>query len=95
MFIIILENIQFAQIPSLFDFEIIKAIGKGGFSKVFEVRKKDTGMIYAMKVIDKKSTIETDKVQQMMCERNILSKILHPFIIKLHYAFQSVLYYIT
>lgn len=44
------------------DFKLVKVIGKGGFSKVFmgncffshlAVRKKDTGFIYAMKVVKK------------------------------------------
>ena len=47
------------------DFELIKVIGKGGFSKVFQgkffikivkcgvVRKKDTGKLYAMKTLSK------------------------------------------
>jgi len=45
------------------DFKLVKVIGKGGFSKVFMgnyyffyinlVRKKDTGFIYAMKVMKK------------------------------------------
>jgi serine/threonine protein kinase len=45
------------------DFEMLKVIGKGGFSKVYMgihklinsnlVRKKDTGRIYAMKVMKK------------------------------------------
>ena len=36
------------------DFEILKLIGKGTFGQVFQVRKKDTLRIYAMKVLSKK-----------------------------------------
>ena len=36
------------------DFEVLKLIGKGTFGQVFQVRKKDTKRIYAMKVLSKK-----------------------------------------
>jgi len=32
------------------DFELLRLVGKGSYGKVFQVRKKDTGQIYAMKV---------------------------------------------
>jgi len=42
-----------------------------------------------MKVISKSFVIEKGKVEQIIAERRILSKLSHPFIVKLHYAFQS------
>ncbi len=77
--------------PRLGDFEIIKTIGKGGFSRVLQVRKKDTGMLYAMKVISKAFIMQREKLDQALSERRILSRLNHPFVINLHYAFQSVL----
>jgi serine/threonine protein kinase len=41
------------------DFQLLKVIGKGGFSKVFLVRKKDSGLLFAMKVMQK-SFVMTD-----------------------------------
>jgi serum/glucocorticoid-regulated kinase 2 len=35
------------------DFHLIKVIGRGTFGKVFMVRKKDTNVIFAMKVLKK------------------------------------------
>jgi hypothetical protein len=32
------------------DFDLLTVIGKGSFGKVLQVRKRDTGAIYAMKV---------------------------------------------
>lgn len=85
------------------DFEMLKVIGKGGFSKVYMskqsllliissiVRKKDTGLIYAMKVMKKDGVTNESKLKQIMNERTIMEQLAdHPFIIKLHYAFQSV-----
>ena len=83
------------KIPQLEDFELIKVIGRGGFSKVLEVRKKSTAEIYAMKVIKKSFVIEKNKIKEMMVEEQILVKMNHPFIVKLHYAFQNVLSSIT
>ncbi len=76
--------------PQLSDFEIIKPIGKGGFSKVLQVRKRDTAMLYAMKVISKSFVIQRGKCEQIMAERRILSRMNHPFVVNLHYAFQTV-----
>ena len=36
---------------NLTDFEILKCIGSGGFSKVFVVRLKINGQLYALKLI--------------------------------------------
>ena len=35
------------RVPQLSDFEVVKVIGKGGFSKVLQVRKRSTAMRYA------------------------------------------------
>lgn len=75
---------------SLDDFEIIRWIGIGGFSTVIEVKKKDTGKTYAMKIIQKWMIEKKAKIKQIMAERNILKMVDNPFIIKLHWAFKSV-----
>ncbi|CDW89031.1 protein kinase domain containing protein [Stylonychia lemnae] len=71
------------------DFEQIKVIGRGGFSRVILVRKKDTGRLYAMKIMKKNKIIREKKLKPILSERKILEKLNHPFIIKLHWAFQS------
>jgi serine/threonine protein kinase len=40
------------------DFYILKVIGRGSFGKVYLVRKKDTGMPYAMKILKKDQLIK-------------------------------------
>ncbi len=44
------------------DFDLLTVIGKGSFGKVLQVRKKDTGKIYAMKVLNKATIIARDEV---------------------------------
>lgn len=80
---------------SLEDFEVVKVVGKGGFSKVLQVRKKSNAAIYAMKVIKKSFVISNNKVKEIMAERHILATTNHPFIVRLHYAFQNVIIHIT
>jgi len=71
------------------DFELLTVIGKGSFGKVMQVRKKDTGKIYAMKVLRKEAIIARKQVAHTKAEKTILQKIQHPFIVRLHYAFQT------
>jgi serum/glucocorticoid-regulated kinase 2 len=74
---------------SVDDFELLKVIGKGSFGKVMQVRKKDTGRIYAMKIIKKAHIVERDEVAHTLAERTVLTKLNHPFIVPLKYSFQS------
>ncbi|XP_070318127.1 ribosomal protein S6 kinase alpha-6 isoform X3 [Odocoileus virginianus] len=72
-------------------FELLKVLGQGSFGKVFLVRKKtgpDAGQLYAMKVLKKASLKVRDRIRTKM-ERDILVEVNHPFIVKLHYAFQT------
>ncbi len=53
----------------LSDFELRKVLGKGGYGKVFQVRKvtgDDKGRIYAMKVLKKATIVRNQKVSQYM-----------------------------
>ncbi|CAK9141414.1 unnamed protein product [Ilex paraguariensis] len=78
------------------DFEILRVIGKGAFGKVFQVRKKDwNGIgdgIFAMKVMRKDTIIKNNHVDYMKAERDILTKVVHPFIVQLRYSFQVKCY---
>ncbi|KAA8542601.1 hypothetical protein F0562_023753 [Nyssa sinensis] len=82
------------------DFEILRVIGKGAFGKVFQVKKKDTDGIsgigggsgdgiFAMKVMKKHTIIKNNHVDYMKAERDILTKVVHPFIVQLRYSFQT------
>ena len=71
------------------DFDLLKVIGKGSFGKVMQVRKKDSGRIYAMKIIRKANIIERDEVEHTLAERNVLAKIDNPFVVSLKFSFQN------
>lgn len=77
------------QVVTKDDFELLTVIGKGSFGKVMQVRKKDDGKIYAMKVLRKDTIVARKQVAHTKAEKNILMKIQHPFIVNLNYAFQT------
>jgi serine/threonine protein kinase len=70
-------------------FHIISLIGAGGFSKVWEVKWKKNGKLFAMKEMSKARIIDRKSVKSILAEREILSKMNHPFIINLHFSFQD------
>lgn len=75
------------------DFELKKVLGKGGYGKVFQVKKTtgaDADSYFAMKVLKKASIVRNQKdTAHTRAERNILEAVRHPFIVELVYAFQT------
>lgn len=71
------------------DFDLLKVVGKGSFGKVMQVRKKDTGRIYALKTIRKAHIISRSEVAHTLAERSVLAQINNPFIVPLKFSFQS------
>jgi serine/threonine protein kinase len=76
-------------LPQVHHFDILKLIGKGAFGSVYIVKNKINQEYYAMKVISKKLLKKKNNISYMKSERDILTKISHPFIVALHYAFQT------
>ncbi|XP_059186768.1 ribosomal protein S6 kinase beta-1 [Centropristis striata] len=74
-------------------FELLRVLGKGGYGKVFQVRKvvgAAAGKIFAMKVLKKAMIVRNAKdTAHTKAERNILEEVKHPFIVDLIYAFQT------
>ena len=71
------------------DFELLKLVGKGSFGKVMQVRYKKTGEIFAMKVLSKAHILEHNEVEHTLAELHILQRLHHPFLVNLHYSFQT------
>lgn len=75
--------------PRLDSFIMIKVIGKGSFGKVFLVREKLSGEMFALKVLRKDNIIKRNQVEHTRTERSVLGYVKHPFIVGLNMAFQS------
>jgi serine/threonine protein kinase len=48
-----------------------------------------TGREYAVKILDKRHIIKEKKTKYVNIERNTLNNLKHPFVVRLHYAFQD------
>ncbi|TKY56389.1 Serine/threonine-protein kinase AtPK2/AtPK19 [Spatholobus suberectus] len=73
------------------DFEVLKVVGQGAFGKVYQVRRAGTSEIYAMKVMRKDKIMQRNHDEYVKSERDILTKVDSPFIVRLRYAFQVLL----
>jgi len=71
------------------DFRSLRTIGEGAYGKVYQVQDKVTRKIYAMKVLKKSHLLKKKAISCTMTERDILTKVRHPLIIKLYCTFQT------
>lgn len=77
------------QADPLEAYTLLSVIGKGAYAKVMLVRKRSNGQLYALKSMKKKYIEKKQQSQRVMTERNILSEINNPFLIKIHASFQN------
>jgi serine/threonine protein kinase len=81
-----------SKVIAVTDFELKAVVGKGAFGKVFLVEKREgdlMGLPLAMKVLDKQVIADKGQVAHTMSERDILREVQHPFLVRMHYAFQT------
>ncbi|CAG11917.1 unnamed protein product [Tetraodon nigroviridis] len=79
------------------DFDYLKVIGKGSFGKVLLAKHREQGRYYAVKVLQKQTIVKRKEQKHVMVERSVLLKGLqHPFLVGLHFSFQSanLLYFV-
>ena len=90
VYIIIISNIKKKIIAiSKNSFEYKSIIGRGGFGKVWKVYNRKNKKYYAMKEMSKAKIIDKRSEKSVKNERDLLSKINHPFIVNMHYSFQD------
>eukprot|EP01063_Lacrimia_lanifica_P030962 TRINITY_DN5017_c0_g3_i1.p1 TRINITY_DN5017_c0_g3~~TRINITY_DN5017_c0_g3_i1.p1 ORF type:complete len:833 (+),score=309.87 TRINITY_DN5017_c0_g3_i1:59-2557(+) len=70
-------------------FEFLALIGRGSFGRVCKVRERATGKIFAVKILQKAALLRESQITNVRREKSILLNIHHPFIVRLHAAFQS------
>ena len=70
-------------------FDFISLIGLGGYSKVWKIRWKKKNTLFALKEISKARVLDKKNTPAILLERELLSKINHPFIVNMHFSFQD------
>ena len=73
-------------------FQILDVLGSGTFGKVFKATLKHSSddKIYAMKVINKRYLLRNNQLKYAITECNVLKQTDSPFIVTLHFAFQTM-----
>ena len=71
---------------------LLRVLGKGSFGKVVLVQKnqgQEKHGLFAMKILKKTHLLKRGQIERTRTERKVLSIVDHPFIMKLHFAFQT------
>ncbi|KAG0201022.1 hypothetical protein BGX28_006072 [Mortierella sp. GBA30] len=84
-----LINTDVIFIVNLFQFKLLRVIGKGSFGKVRMVERRETGKVYALKYISKAQVIKMEAVRNILRERQILESVDHAFVVNMRFAFQD------
>lgn len=71
------------------DFNIGSIIGHGAFGEVVQVEDKETGIHYAMKILSKAHVIREKKMNYVTSERDAMTRLHHPNILRLFLTFQD------
>ena len=87
------------------DFDPLKVIGRGAFGEVRLVQKRDTGHVYAMKILRKCAMVEKEQVAHVRAERDvstvhaIIGDMLTPWVRVLfpsrNLKYMNIIYYFT
>mmetsp|Transcript_32820 Transcript_32820/g.60042 ORF Transcript_32820/g.60042 Transcript_32820/m.60042 type:complete len:519 (-) Transcript_32820:75-1631(-) len=71
-------------------FQIVRVLGTGASCRVVQVKHKMNGQMYAVKVMSKRKIVTHEKkLERAIAEKRILAKLNHPFVVSLHWAFQT------
>lgn len=70
-------------------FDKISKIGTGAFGEVWLVRKIDTNVLYALKILRKTEVLKRNQMAHVKAERDILAEADNEWVVKLYYSFQD------
>ncbi|KAJ1401206.1 kinase-like domain-containing protein, partial [Ochromonadaceae sp. CCMP2298] len=74
---------------NLTDFDVGVTLGTGSFGRVRFSTHRSTASIWAIKMLKKAEVIRLQQIEHMISEKNILSSLDHPFIVRLSGTFQD------
>ena len=69
-------------------FEHVATLGTGAFGEVDLVRKRDSGVLFALKTLRKRDVLRRNQVAHVKAERDILAEADNEWVVKLYYSFQ-------
>ncbi|XP_078490322.1 3-phosphoinositide-dependent protein kinase 1 [Ciona intestinalis] len=71
------------------DFMVAKLLGEDEESTVVLAQDVSSGKYYAIKILDQEKLSQEDKLSQVKKEQHVISRLEHPFFVKLHYTFED------
>jgi len=82
------------QVGLVTDYKMLQILGEGYEGKVLQARKKDCGVCYALKVLDKNILASRSRRWQLHCSRELecLIACSHPYVAGIAYSFQTTQY---
>ena len=67
----------------------LRKLGRGSFGDVYLVKELSSGKLFAMKALCKRRSEDTSWLRYVITERDVLAGSECPFIVKMHFAFQT------
>jgi serine/threonine protein kinase len=83
------EGTSVEKATSIEDFNIIQELGSGSCSKILLAQHKKNGNKYAIKTLNKNELNNNEKLYEVYVERQCLSELKHPNIVRLSRLFQD------
>ena len=74
------------------DFFFGRCLGEGSYARVVHAKLKSNDNQFAVKIMEKRHIQKEGKIKSVMMEKEILSKLSHPFVVQLCFSFQDVDY---
>uniref|UniRef100_A0AAY5ER95 cAMP-dependent protein kinase catalytic subunit alpha n=1 Tax=Electrophorus electricus TaxID=8005 RepID=A0AAY5ER95_ELEEL len=74
---------------SLEQFDRLKTLGTGSFGRVMLVKHRETGLHYAMKILDKQKVVKLKQIEHTLNEKRILQAVSFPFLVRLEHSFKD------
>ncbi|KAI3641191.1 hypothetical protein MIR68_000797 [Amoeboaphelidium protococcarum] len=71
------------------DFDIGRSLGEGSFSSVHIATDRESGAVYAIKILSKAQIVKEKKIKYVNVEKQVLYQCRHKNIIELYYTFQT------
>mmetsp|Transcript_106277 Transcript_106277/g.298957 ORF Transcript_106277/g.298957 Transcript_106277/m.298957 type:complete len:534 (-) Transcript_106277:345-1946(-) len=72
------------------DYQIIRVVGVGGSGRVIQAMYRPSREMRAVKVMSKARLYQQEqRLQRVITEKRILARLRHPFVVSLHWAFQT------